>query len=174
MDTSKLGRYLLLFLVALVTALALAFYTTCSRLKAREAEIALISQRPQKTDTVYVNRVYRDTIRIVQKAKPRTVYVYTQPDTARRRRLEQDTIIGGIRLDSRKLEVELLTPKGVSLVESYRLPHQLPVQLELSQKGQVSLVVDPYGTPKKVRKNKALPWVVGLLLIGGYLVAGAK
>ena len=143
-----------MLLLGLAVGLALTFSYMNAQLNQTQAELAAVYSRPIKTDTVVVNRVFRDTVRIVVRSKPKTVYVYTQPDTVRRKRLERDTLIGGVRLNPRMLEVEMLTPKGVSILESYPILECNALVVSINNKGQVNIKMDEKEA-KRLKRQKA-------------------
>jgi hypothetical protein len=72
-----------------------------------------------KTDTVYVNRPYKEVvIKEVEIEKPVKVYVY-KTDTVYRKKLEKDTIISAIQIEPKKAIIHTITPTGIPLVKKY-------------------------------------------------------
>tara|TARA_Y100001954_G_C15496108_1_gene447488 strand:- start:109 stop:540 length:432 start_codon:yes stop_codon:yes gene_type:complete len=95
-----------------------------------------------KTDTVYVNKPYKEiVIKEVEIEKPVKVFIY-KTDTLYRQKLEKDTLISAIQIESKKATIHTVTPKGVPLVKEYPLG-------ELKK-----LTINHKGDLKQIRKKK--------------------
>lgn len=163
--------YLIMLFLGLAVGLALTISYMNARLNQTQAELAAVYSRPVRTDTVLVNRVFRDTVRIVVRSKPKTVYIYTQPDTVRRKRLEGDTLIGGVRLDSRKLELELLTPKGSSFIEVYPLENSIkPVMIQIGSDGIVNIEQDIAAMRQERSRRRWVRIKIGAAVVVGLVI----
>jgi hypothetical protein len=75
-----------------------------------------------QTDTVYINRSYTDTVVIHHYTKPKTVTIYKEPNKARREAMEQRTIIQGIRIEPKGVEVATIDTAGFTRVAFYPTP----------------------------------------------------
>ncbi len=167
----RFRAYVFILLLGLAVGLTLAHFYMNVRLNQTKAELAAAYTKPAKTDTVVVHRIYRDTVRVVVRSRPKTVFVYSRPDTLRRQRLEHDTLIAGVRINSESLEVERLTPRGISLVDNYQLA-SIPVVVGIQHGGQVEIVVDKAQLSREKRRRRwkrvgmAACFAVGLV-VGG-------
>ena len=118
----------------------------------------------QRTDTIRYQVVYTDTVVVERQSAttPRYVYVYL-PDTVRRKRIEKDTLIAGIRIRPNKLDVERMTPKGEVYVERYPLesiPH-----IDITPTGIVAI-----SNTRPPKKPKRLLWfAAGVVLCFAFL-----
>jgi hypothetical protein len=77
---------------------------------------------PIKTDTVFINREYTDTVIIHHYAKPKIVTIYKEPNKARREAMEQRTIIQGLRIQPKGVEVATIDTGGFTRVAFYPMP----------------------------------------------------
>lgn len=75
-----------------------------------------------QTDTVYVDEVYTDTVVIHHYAKPETITIYQKPDTAKRQAMEQRTILQGLRIEPKGIEVATIDTAGFTKVAFYPTP----------------------------------------------------
>ena len=106
--------YLKTTAIILVIA-AIAYYIGSCNSATREIEVV-------KTDTVYVDEVYTDTVIIHHYAKPKTITIYSKPDTARRQAMEQRTILQGLRIEPKGVEVATIDTNGFTRVAFYPMP----------------------------------------------------
>lgn len=100
------------------------------------------------TDTVYVPVPYQDTVYVpVEKQTlPNKITIYKE-DTVRRKRLEKDTLVTGIRIAPGKMEVEKLAPLGTTLVSEFKgIPEYATIAMDAS--GHVSITADPDAVKK--------------------------
>lgn len=75
-----------------------------------------------QTDTIYVDEVYTDTVIIHHYAKPKTITIYQKPDTARRQAMENRTILQGLRIEPKGVEVATIDTAGFTKVAFYPTP----------------------------------------------------
>lgn len=75
-----------------------------------------------ETDTIYVDEVYTDTVVIHHYAKPKTITIYQKPDTARRQAMEQRTILQGLRIEPKGVEVATIDTAGFTRIAFYPMP----------------------------------------------------
>lgn len=106
--------YLKTSLIIIIIA-AIAYYIGSCNSTTREIRVV-------QTDTVYVDEVYTDTVIIHHYAKPKTITVYSKPDTARRQAMEQRTIIQGLRIEPKGVEVATIDTNGFTRVAFYPTP----------------------------------------------------
>lgn len=107
-----------------------------------------------KPKIVYVDKVKHDTIRI----KGENVYVPYEkkiylPDTARRGRMERDTLIAGVKLKGNRLQIDRIDPRGVVVEENLLLPENGLTdggELQIDAQGKAMVQIDP----KEARKAK--------------------
>ncbi len=119
------------------------------------------------SDTVYIPKPYpKIEIKVKERLKPYPVYVYLS-DTARRKKLEKETIINGIQTKGNDLIIQTIDPKGIVYVNDYKLPDALP-PLMIDANGNIAI------DKKQDRKeNRKIAWkkikktatVVGAVLI---------
>jgi hypothetical protein len=114
-------------------------------------------------------RTYKDykPVRIppLRITPPREVTIHQRPDSVRRKKVERDTLVGSVRYRTGRLEVEQLTPTGVSLVNTYtNLPDY--VTAEIDSEGKVTLQVDEKKRKREKRKKT-------IIKVGTYLLIGA-
>ena len=137
-------------------------------------ELAQVYRQP-KPDTVRLKERIHDTVRLIKRDYrylPAKVRVYEKPDTIRRAALEKDTLITGITLSGTGLEVQTISPKGISLVADYKLPEASLITLTLDHKGNLEVQPDLAAIRKKKRRER---WrkIGNWALIGGAFVLGA-
>jgi hypothetical protein len=97
-----------------------------------------------KTDTVIVNRQYTDTVVIHHFNKPKTITIYKLADTVRRKAMEQRTLIQGIRIEPKGVEVATIDTGGFTKVAFYPIP--LCASVAIADTGAVEV------TPMSKRK----------------------
>jgi hypothetical protein len=99
---------------------------------------------PIKTDTVFINRSYTDTVVIHHFAKPKTVTVYKERNKERREAMEQRTIIQGLRIQPKGVEVATIDTAGFTRVAFYPTP--VSAEISIADTGAVQI------TPIKSQK----------------------
>jgi hypothetical protein len=117
-------------------------------------------------DTIRIAQRYVDTIYVPKPTPPRYVRIYL-PDTARRQRIEADTLIAGIRLRPDSLQVERITPRGSVLISVY--PLRTRPEIDVTATCNVAIKDEPHKRPRKPRR---LVWLAAGLAIGAVLVLG--
>ena len=134
--------------------------------------------RQLKPDTVRIRQRIHDTVRLIKREYrylPAKVRVYEKPDTLRRAVLEKDTIITGLTLSGTDLEVQTISPKGISLVADYKLPEASLITLTLDHKGNLEVQPDMKAIRKKLRRERWRRVGNWALMAGAFaLGAGAK
>lgn len=136
-------------------------------------------QGASRTDTVYINRVQTDTVlKVITQTRtiPHQVTVYL-PDTARRQRLERDTLVTGLKLTTGRLEVHTISPEGISMLSQYKAPPLQFTTLTMDAEGQVSMQVDSAAIRKAERRakwRKAGNWALFGLAVGIGYWAGSR
>ncbi len=160
----RIARFLLLLLLALW--LVLGSLISCHQQEKLD--------QVKAPDTVYVDKPYPVYVKVPEyrESPPRVVTVYRVPDSLRRQKMERDTLVGGLRYRTGSLEVERITPKGISLVSNYgKLPDF--VTIEMDAKGRVTVLEDPKAKRKaKVKKILGIGWDV--IKIGGAFFIGTR
>ena len=118
------------------------------------------------TDTVYVDREFTDTVIVYTITPPKTVTVYLQPDTAKRKRLEGATIIQGLRIEPKGVELITIDTAGFTKVAFY----QIPIGSEVLVNDTGAVQVKPVSIKKTrwIRAGK-VAIVVGSFIVGGLL-----
>lgn len=127
-----------------------------------------------KTDTVYLTKVLKDTIRVIERVNryiPQRVVVYQVPDTNRRAALEKDTLFTGLQLQGNRIELQTITPRGVSLVMDYKLPEPSLQQITIDHKGNVEVIPDSAAI-KKVKRRERWRRIGNWSLVVGAFVVG--
>lgn len=143
----------------IVLIAALAYYIGSCNSTTREIEVV-------KTDTVYVDEVYTDTVVIHHYAKPKTITVYSKPDTARRQAMEQRTIIQGLRIEPKGVEVATIDTNGFTRVAYYPTP--IGSTVLVADTGAVE--VTPISNKKaNLRKAGRIAVVVLSVVVGGLI-----
>ena len=99
---------------------------------------------PIKTDTVFINREYTDTVIIHHFAKPKIVTIYKEPNKAKREAMEQRTIIQGLRIQPKGVEVATIDTAGFTRVAFY--PTLVAAEISIADTGAVQI------TPIKSQK----------------------
>jgi hypothetical protein len=117
------------------------FLGTCERRKSPEA---------RGTDTVYIDRVYTDTIIITKVTPPKVLTVYLKPNKPKRKQLERGTILQGLTINPKGVEVVTIDTAGLSRVAFYPVP--IGAEVLVSDTGAVQ--VNPVN-PKKARLIRA-------------------
>jgi hypothetical protein len=121
---------------------------------------------PIKTDTVFINREYTDTVVIHHFAKPKTVTVYKERNKERREAMEQRTIIQGLRIQPKGVEVATIDTAGFTRVAFYPTP--ISAEISIADTGAVE--IKPISN-KKARWIRAgrVAVVVAAFIAGGVL-----
>jgi hypothetical protein len=117
------------------------FLGTCERVKPPEA---------QRTDTVFVNRFYTDTVIITKVTAPKVLTVYLKPNKPKREQLERGTILQGLTINPKGVEVATIDTAGLTKVAFYPVP--IGAEVLVSDTGAVQ--VNPVN-PKKARWIRA-------------------
>jgi hypothetical protein len=92
---------------------------------------------PIKTDTVFINRSYTDTVVIHHFTKPKTVTVYKERNKERREVMEQRTIIQGLRIQPKGVEVATIDTAGFTRVAFYPTP--VASEISIADTGAVEI-----------------------------------
>jgi hypothetical protein len=90
-----------------------------------------------QTDTVYINRAYTDTVVIHHFAKPETVTIYKERNKERREAMEQRTIIQGLRIEPKGVEVATIDTAGFTRVAFYPTP--ISAEISIADTGAVEI-----------------------------------
>jgi hypothetical protein len=101
---------------------------------------------------------------------PREVTIHETPKPERRKQVERDTLVGSVRYRTGRLEIEQLTPTGLSLVNTYtNLPDYITI--EIDSEGKATLLVDERKRKKEKRRRLIRKVGTGLLMgAGGYAI----
>lgn len=110
-------------------------------------------QRTEEPDTIRIKEVYHDTVTIVRYTPPQTVTIYL-PDTARRKRIEQGTLVSGVRLEAGELSVEKIDPKGIVTISEFGTADPRFLSLAIDPAGNVEYAIDSIGLAKEVKRIK--------------------
>lgn len=101
------------------------------------------------------------------------VVVYL-PDTIRRKRLEKETLVGGVELSHKQLKIESLQPNGVSKVATYELPAPSIYKMSITSEGVASIEIDSAALKRQARIERWRRignWALfGSFFVGGVLV----
>jgi hypothetical protein len=137
--------------------------------KATREPLSLV--HPSFPDTVYVQTRQKEYIQVpVQKQSlPEKITVYL-PDTSKRRDLEQDTLITGVKLEGQKISIHQITPVGISLVSEYALPERSLTAVEIDAEGKVAIKIDQKAERKEKRKKRWRKIGNGAMVAGAFLV----
>ena len=164
-------KSILLLVLGLITGLVLA----TSLLRSCTPEpMATAIKGGTKTDTVYLTKVLTDTIKVIDRVNryiPQKMMVYQVPDTNRRAALEKDTLFTGLQLKGNRMELQTITPRGISLVMDYKLPESSLHQITIDHKGNLEVIPDSAAIRKLKRRErwrKIGNWglVVGAFVVG--------
>jgi hypothetical protein len=117
------------------------FLGTCKSGKAPEAT---------GTDTVFVNRYFTDTVIITKVTPPKVLTVYLKPNKPKREQLERGTILQGLTINPKGVEVATIDTAGLTKVAFYPVP--IGAEVLVSDTGAVQ--VNPVN-PKKARWLRA-------------------
>ena len=77
-------------------------------------------------------------IRYRNRYLPSKVIEYIKPDTTRRDSIASDTIITGLKLSGSELEVQTISPEGISQISDYKLPQPAGINITLDHKVPVA------------------------------------
>ena len=82
------------------------------------------------TDTVYVDKPYKQiVIKEVEVEKPVKVYMY-KTDTVYRERIEKDTLITSVELTPKLAKIHTITPEGLPLIAEFPLPEYRDIKID--------------------------------------------
>ncbi len=118
-------------------------------------------------DTVYIPKPYpKIEVQIKERIKPYPVYIYL-PDTARRKKLEKETIINSIQTKGNDLIIQTINSKGIIFENDYKLPDPMP-PIKIDANG--NMAIDKKQDRKEKRKIvwkkiKKTTTMVGVVLI---------
>ena len=164
-------KSILLLVLGLITGLVLStsLLRSCTP-KPRATPLKGANQ----TDTIYLTKVLKDTIKVIERVNryiPQKVVVHQVPDTNRRATIEKDTLFTGLKLQGNRMELQTITPRGVSLVMDYKLPEPSLHQITIDHKGNLEVIPDSVAIRKKKRLDrwrKIGNWglVVGAFVVG--------
>ena len=73
-----------------------------------------------KTDTIYVNRPYKEIV-ITEILKPHKIYIH-KTDTLIRERLIHDTLFLGMELNGNTAKIHTITPEGLPIIKQHEIP----------------------------------------------------
>jgi hypothetical protein len=106
----------------LLTLIILILIAGCAYLAGSCSRSVVKDNLTTQTDTVYIDKPYTDTVIIHHYAKPKTVTIYKEPNKARREAMEQRTIIQGLRIQPKGVEVATIDTAGFTRVAFYHTP----------------------------------------------------
>ena len=134
--------------------LALFLFESCER---RTEPHVIYSQ--SVPDTVRLPAIHDTIPKIVPQLRyvPQKVYIYQTLDTARRKALEKDTLITGIKDSAGTLEIQTITPLGQELVRDYLLPMGSNT-LTIDHTGNLEVTTDPATLKKEKRLKNWRKW----------------
>lgn len=139
----------LLTLIILVLIAGCAYLAgSCNRSTTQDIRVV-------QTDTVFINREYTDTVMIHHFAKPKTVTVYKERNKTRREAMEQRTIIQGLRIQPKGVEVATIDTAGFTRVAFYPTP--VSAEISIADTGAVEI--------KPIKSQKANLRKAGNLLL---------
>ena len=121
---------------------------------------------PIKTDTVFINREYTDTVIIHHYAKPKIVTVYKEPNKARREAMEQRTIIQGLRIQPKGVEVATIDTAGFTRVAFY--PTLVASEISIADTGAVEITPISNKKARWIRAGKVAV-IVAAFIAGGVI-----
>lgn len=119
-----------------------------------------------QTDTVYVDEVYTDTVVIHHFAKPETITIYQKPDTAKRKAMEQRTIIQGLRIEPKGIEVATIDTNGFTKVAYFPIAEGSTVLVADTGAVQVTPISNKKANLKKAGR---IAIIVLSVVVGGVL-----
>jgi len=144
-------------IIIIALALLCFFVGKCSR---QDNEPITVT----KTDTVIVNHSYTDTVVIYHFAKPKTVTIYKVADTMRRKAMEQRTLIQGIRIEPKGIEVATIDTGGFTKVAFYPIP--LGTSVAIADTGAVEIA--PISKKKANLRKAGNVALIVLAFIAGF------
>lgn len=151
------SKSLVITLIIIALALLCFFAGKCSR---QDSEPITIT----KTDTVIVHRQYTDTVVIHHFTKPKTITIYKVANTVRRKVMEQRTLIQGIRIEPKSVEVATIDTGGFTRVAFYPIP--LGASVAIADTGVVE--VTPISKRKaNLRKAGNIALIILAFVAGG-------
>ncbi len=119
-----------------------------------------------QTDTIYINRAYTDTVVIHHFAKPKTVTIYKEPNKARREAMEQRTIIQGLRIEPKGVEVATIDTAGFTRVAFYPTP--IASEISIADTGAVEIKPISNKKARWIRAGKVAV-IVAAFIAGGVI-----
>lgn len=119
------------------------------------------------TDTVYVDREFTDTVIVYTITPPKTVTVYLKPDTAKRKRMEGATIIQGLRIEPKGVELITIDTAGFTKVAYY--PIAVGSEVLVNDTGAVQVKPVSIKKTRLIRAGK-IAIVVGSFVLGAVLL----
>ena len=165
-------RYLILSaIVGLMIGLVFAnLFNGCNR---REPEGHYVYNQPEP-DTVRKKEFIHDTVRLVKtvyRFKPSKVVVYEKPDTLRRAAIAADTLISGLELSGNCLEIQTISPLGISTVADFKLPEPAMLHLTIDHKGNLEVQPD-WKAIRRLERRKKWRKVGNWVLMAGAFAVG--
>jgi hypothetical protein len=133
------------------------FLGTCERGESPEA---------RGTDTVYIDRLYTDTVIITKVTPPKVLTVYLKPNKPKREQLERGTILQGLRIEAKGVEIVTIDTAGLSRVAFYPVP--IGAEVLVSDTGAVQVKPISIKKTRWIRAGK-IAIVVGSFIVGGLL-----
>ena len=113
--------------------------------------MAAIETVATKTDTVYIQHHHTDTVRILVPTVATTRFIYLA-DTLRRQRLERGTLVAGVAMQNSMLEIETISPKGITELATYPIPPH--AKIDIDAMGYASVATDPQAAERAARKER--------------------
>ena len=164
-------RYLILSAIVGLM-IGLVFATLFNGCNHHEPEGHYVYNQPEP-DTVRKKEFIHDTVHLVKtvyRFKPSKVVVYEKPDTLRRAAIAADTLISGLELSGNCLEIQTISPAGISSVADFKLPEPTMLHLTIDHKGNLEVLPDWKAIRKanrKARWRKVGNWC---LMSGAFMV----
>jgi hypothetical protein len=118
-----------------------------------------------KTDTIYVNRPYKETV-IKEILKPHKVYIH-KTDTLIREKLIHDTLFLGLELHENIAKIHTITPEGLPIIKQHRFPEFK--SLKLDHKGNLEIKPKRKSRKKLWRNLERIGIAVGAFYIGQHI-----
>ncbi|MBL4898807.1 MAG: hypothetical protein JKX76_04050 [Colwellia sp.] len=83
-----------------------------------------------QTDTIYVDKPYREiVIKKVEVEKPVKVFIY-KTDTVYRERIERDTLITSVELTPKLAKIHTITPQGLPMINEYPIMEYKEIKID--------------------------------------------
>jgi len=138
----NISNYLKFSFVILIACLIAYYVGSC--------KTETVDDPTSKTDTVYIDRQFTDTVVIHTVTPAKTITVYLKPDTVKRKAMEQATLIQGLKIEPKGIELLTIDTAGFSTVKFY--PVEFGSSIAINDTGAVE--IKPIST-KKARLIKA-------------------